>query len=426
MGRLVKSRKDGPLSSGGFVGRFCDNIPEPLAGVSELRLRHAYQYKLYLNESLDSEINQFKSYKSQFGGQALLLSILDRIMVGKNSFRLKFYYHLMAAISAVIIFIIILWFAKEFDLLTGWLMVISFSLFCYPTLYAKSLWWILWAYYIPFLMFLWMLRKEELSLRNLSYGNFIVVGFCSMIIKIFFNGFEYITTTFLMPLVPLFYYSIKNKWDARLLFIRFVFSVCGISLAIAISFMLLSFQFFIAGERFEDGLNHIQHSFLKRTQIDKTAGRELAIVQRSKPKLNDVLKYYISQWKDVLKWYISRPDVIRFHNLGVNRVLKIRHFLIIFISISFILIFVIKIIRKKMVPPKIKALIISLWFAIIPPLSWFIVFSQHSLHHMKQDPIVWYMPYMFYGIALCGIFLKEILIISSTFLRNYRLRKKRL
>ncbi len=226
MGRLVKSRKDGPLSSGGFVGRFYDNIPEPLDGVSKVLFRHAYQYKLYLNESMDSEVNQFHAYKSQFGGQAFLLSVLDRIMVGKNSFKLKFYYHLMAAMSAVIIFIIILWFAKEFGLLTGWLLVISFSLFCYPTLYAKSLWWVLWAFYIPFLMFLYMLRKEELSLRNFPHGNFIIVGFCSMIIKIFFNGFEFITTTFFMPLVPLFYYSIKNNWDARLLLIRIMFSVC--------------------------------------------------------------------------------------------------------------------------------------------------------------------------------------------------------
>ena len=35
-----------------------------------------------------------------------------------------------------------------------------------------------------------------------------------MIIKIFFNGFEFITTTVFMAVLPLFYYAIKNKWSS--------------------------------------------------------------------------------------------------------------------------------------------------------------------------------------------------------------------
>ncbi len=410
IGRLVKSRKNGLLSSGGFVGYFIDNIPDPPAGISESRFLHAYQYKLYLNESLSSEFNHFQTYRSQSGGQAFFLGVLDRIILGKNSFKLAFYYHLMAAISTIIIFLIILWFAREFGLFTGWLLVISFSLFCYPTLFAKSLWWILWAFYIPFLLFLYMLRKEELLQSQFSNTYFIMIGFCGMIIKIFFNGFEFITTTFFMALIPLFYYGFKNRWDNKRLFNRLFFSILGISLAIAISFMLLSLQFVFAGDSFGDGLKHIEESYLKRTQMGKSDDPQvIALEQGVKGNLDEILKYYILY-----------PVAVDFRNYGINRVVRIKYFIILFMISSFMLIYSKKIFGKKEVSSSLRALIITLWLAIIPPLSWFVIFKQHSIIHQVHNPIVWYMPYMLYGVALSGIFLKETILRISVMGKNWR------
>jgi len=46
---------------------------------------------------------------------------------------------------------------------------------------------------------------------------------------------------------------------------------------------------------------------------------------------------------------------------------------------------------------------ILLWNSILAPLSWFVLFKGHSFVHKQQDPIVWFMPFMFYGIGLLGI-----------------------
>ena len=397
MGRLVKSSKDGLLSSGGFIGHFPDNIPDPPDGVSSVRFKQAYQYEIYLEKDYYNKYNNYSSYNSQLGGQGIFLGILNKIIQNKNVHKLKFFYFLMAAISTIVIFSIILWFTKEFGLITGLVLVISFSLFCYPTLYAKNLYWALWSFYIPFLIFIWILRKEDLYQKNLSYMKFFFLGLIGIIIKIFFNGFEFITTTVFMTLIPLYYYGIKNKWDIKLLLNRTIFSSLGILVAILISFVLLSIQFVVAGQSFEDGLKHIQKSFLKRTQLvgARTPG-EMRILARSDTSVRGVLQYYT-----------SRPVVVDLTRLGVKTIIRQKHILILFTLISIFIIFMYKFRRNTIMPKKIKALIITHWLSIIPPLSWFILFRQHSIIHKVHTPIVWYMPYMFYGVAISGVFLKE-------------------
>ena len=399
LGRLAKSRRDGLLSSGGFVGRFYGNSPDLPAGVDARRFEHAYQYKIYLDESMDSNSDNFYPYKSHFGGQALVLSVLDRVIGGDNSFKLAFYYHFMSAMSAIMISLIIFWFAKESGLFTGWLLIISYCLFCYPTLFAKSLWWALWAFYIPFVFFLYMLRREELVLKQFSNANLFAIGFFAMMIKMFFNGFEFICTVGFMTLVPLVYYALKNRWNYRLFLIRAVSSIFGISVAVLTSCLLLCMQFTLVDEKFGDGVAHLHDCFLRRTGIGNTVtATEVELEQRGQTNLSSILKYYV-----------SAPVVVDLNSLGIKPTISTGPLLILFNSVAVLLFFVEVVCKRNTTCHSIKALIVSQWFSIIPPLSWFLLFKQHSFIHKPQDPIVWYMPYMFFGIALCGVSLRRII-----------------
>jgi len=264
VGRLVKSRKDGLLSSGGFVGRFYD-IPNPPANIEKTHFSHAYQYKIYFDESFGNRLKRFGTYNSQSGGQAFVLGILDRIIPGTNAFKLKLFYRIMALLTTLAVLLIIFWFYREFGVFTGWFLVFCFALFSYPTLYAKSLYWITWAYYIPFLFILYSFYKEDFSATKLTFLAIFLLSFFGMFIKIFLNGFEFIASTAVMTTIPLFYYSIKNRWGFRKFIYRAIAVGGGVALSMIVSLILLSFQFVLAGKTFSDGLYHIYSSFLKRT-----------------------------------------------------------------------------------------------------------------------------------------------------------------
>ncbi len=252
VGRLVKSRKDGLFSSGGFVGRFYD-FPSPPDKVDPRYFSHAYQYKIYFDESFDNKLKRFGKYYSQSGGQAFVLGILDRIIPGKNAFKLKLFYRIMALLTTLAVLLIIFWFYREFGVFTGWFLVFCFALFSYPTLYAKSIWWVLWAFYIPFLLILYLLYREDVANLKLSLRLIFFLSFCGMFIKIFFNGFEFISSTVIMTTIPIFYYATKNKWEFTKLIYRLLAVGGGVALSCIVSILLLLFQFVLTGKTFYDG-----------------------------------------------------------------------------------------------------------------------------------------------------------------------------
>lgn len=53
-----------------------------------------------------------------------------------------------------------------------------------------------------------------------------------------------------------------------------------------------------------------------------------------------------------------------------------------------------------------KALAVTATISILAPLSWFVIFAQHSHTHLVIDNIVWYMPYFLYGYCVIGVALQ--------------------
>ena len=48
------------------------------------------------------------------------------------------------------------------------------------------------------------------------------------------------------------------------------------------------------------------------------------------------------------------------------------------------------------------ALIAATWFSVLAPLSWLVIFKAHAQVH-SLDVIVWHMPFIPFGFALCGL-----------------------
>jgi hypothetical protein len=58
---------------------------------------------------------------------------------------------------------------------------------------------------------------------------------------------------------------------------------------------------------------------------------------------------------------------------------------------------------------KITALIGATWFAILAPLSWFVIFKAHSYIHTHMNAITWHMPFTLFGFALTGFVISNIM-----------------
>jgi hypothetical protein len=48
-----------------------------------------------------------------------------------------------------------------------------------------------------------------------------------------------------------------------------------------------------------------------------------------------------------------------------------------------------------------------MWFSLLAPLSWFVIFKAHSYIHTHMNFIVWQMPFTFFGFAACGLLVER-------------------
>ena len=80
------------------------------------------------------------------------------------------------------------------------------------TVFGKNLWWSLWAFYLPMIVVLYDLKRRRVP-ANRQLIRFGILIFIAVSIKCFINGYEYITTTLIMMLVPFVYYVILDKWS---------------------------------------------------------------------------------------------------------------------------------------------------------------------------------------------------------------------
>ena len=203
---MVKSRQDGIFSAGGLNGwgtaksTDAEWIPSTALGPQYT----AYLYKL--------SFEKFSTYNSQPGGQGMIFSLLDRLIPLSPESKLRLFYVLTALLSAGALTFIVSWFYEEFG---GWVaifVIVSAVLSQWLTVFGKNLWWSLWAFYLPMIVVLYYLKRRRVP-ENRQFIRFGILIFIAVSIKCFINGYEYITTTLVMMMVPFVYYVILDKWS---------------------------------------------------------------------------------------------------------------------------------------------------------------------------------------------------------------------
>ena len=149
---------------------------------------------------------------------------------------------------------------------------------------------------------------------------------------------------------------------------------------------------------YQDVLNYLIFTWNKRTY-----GHDALLGSPSAASLNPVRKE-LGVWGTYLNGYaFSLSTHLRINSFILKDIVDGQY---LFLIILFVLATIIFLIAH---PPSEKtvtsrtgvALIIAFWFSILGPLSWFVVFRDHTQHTLL-DFIVWQMPYTLYGFALVG------------------------
>lgn len=375
-GRLMESERSGLFSYSCLTGMLKKRSSD-----KEFKQNAINQFNLLKNPSKRENFKAFYVYKSQTGGQGIVYSIFNKVSPFDLIINIEILKSITLLLNAFIFSLIIGWCKRNFGLITALIVLIFIAFSSWIWLFSASLWWCLWAFYIPFLT---MLLGLEFIKSNPN--KILLLTFASLFLKCFFNGYEYITTTLIAVFVPIVYYYIKENKKIKDFVIFSFKTTIVLLLGIVINMLILLIQLKQLKGSFSEGFNHIIYSYNTRTSSVVIEGKT---AEFSSNMYVQILLKYLSG--DLFSWI--QP--------------KVPFILLIFLifSTSFLLL---KIDFKKH-----KAIVFSTWFSIIAPVSWFLLFIQHSNIHYHLNFIVWYIPFLPLGILCFGI-LMTIFIESLT------------
>ncbi len=390
MGRMVKSRQDGIFSAGGLNGWGTAKSPDAEWIPPTERTP---QYTAYLH---NLSFENFSTYNSQPGGQGMIFSLLDTLIPFLPQIKLQIFYVLTALLSAIALTFIIDWFYEEFGLLSATFVIASAVLSQWLTVFGKNLWWSLWAFYLPMIVVLYFLKRHRIP-ENRQIIRFGILIFIAVSIKCFINGYEYITTTLIMMMTPCIYYAVLDKWRRQQCLKWTLAAGIGTGVAVLLSMLMLCFHGAVK-DGFIGGIAHVIWSFGKRTYGDAENFPPIYAASLEAGTIGVVITYMNGVFFDLNNYLsVSNSFVSKF-------LLKIRYYylIVLFVVMSVLLVFRS---NKKMVKEQSQhyvALICTMWFSILAPLSWFVIFKAHSYIHTHMSFLLWQMPFTFFGFAVFG------------------------
>jgi len=363
LGRMVESRQKGIFSDGALLGRgpidpyvaFGDRVPFPY----------------------------YITYNSQIGAQGILFGTLDRLTPFLLAYQKVALFRVLASLlSVTMLTLIVLWFYREHGLTVALFVLGSAVLSSWLTLFGKTMWWSLWAFYLPMAAMMLCLGRSRPALWRIGS-----LAFATVFVKCLFNGYEYITTTLVMMVVPIFYYGIVYRWRLRGWMASLSAASAAACLAILLSFVVLCLQIAAVKGHFSDGVSHIVASFAKRSH-GNPANFDPKLSDSLNAKTADVVRTYLNGSFCGIKWL---PTATYSRLIGL------------FLAATGIACFCGQRALDENSRRKAVALLCATWISICAPLSWFIVFKAHSQIHTHMNFIVWQMPFTLFGFAVCGL-----------------------
>ena len=389
--RLVKTRQDGFLSAGGFMGLGDTEAWNALSAT------HRHQYKTYLE---NDAFRTYLVYKSNPGFQGFVYGTLDQILNIPENQKLKLFRGLTALASAAVFGLMFAALVLEFGYLSGIFMLLFSAFSMWIVLPAGSIFWDFWAFFLSFLASAFLLAQ---SARENRYDERKIHGiiFITFLMKILFSGFDITTTVMVMTTVPFVYYGIASQWDRKAFLTRFIKIGVVISAATLTGLLILAAQIFANDGSIRSVLQYVENRFASHA-----AGS-------SALELGEHFQATDISTLEVIGKYLAMPAITRqFQNTTVQVLYWQIIVLFLLCTVTYLLIYRLK--RHSDYPRKAVALIAATWYSILAPLSWFVLFKPHAIIHTHVNTMGWQMPFVLLGFALCGYIIQDLFKAKSS------------
>jgi hypothetical protein len=389
-GRLLKSRRDGILSSGGLSG---------WAVPADRYYQRLKPWDLYAANIQDLQFGDFGTYNSQIGFQGILFSLFDQLTGLSPEQNLTLFRAWTSLLSALALTAVIVWFFAQFGLLVSSAVLFSTVVSQWPTVFGRNLWYSMWAFYVPMLAGMYVLAREERTGRYSNRRTAVCI-FGAMFIKCLFNGYEYITTTLVAIVVPFVYYAVRDRWAIPKTVRRVLSAALGACGAVITSLVILFAQVWAVSGNPMAGIDVTWFAFAKRTYGSPSSLPPEYQGSLTANPVDVVLKYFKGTAFDLTNWIQGGSWWWQKYVLRIRFVYLVFLFLLATLLLSRWLS-----VAERGSPSARKgvALIRATWFSILAPLSWFVVFKAHSDLHTTINFITWHIPFTLFGFALCGL-----------------------
>ena len=350
------------------------------------------QHQMYLDGTSKEHYNP---YFSQPGGQAWVFIALDKLTNKQPEEKLQLYRWITGFSSAFILSLLLSWLLK----VGGWgaALVAGVSMVYSPwlTVFGANLWWFFSSFFIP--MAITALATGRASSPKLKMWFFL--SGLGIFIKGFLTGFEYISTTLVMAQIPLILDLVRRNDSLQCSLARLLASCFGSIAGAVLTILLLCIQISIYRGDTMAGLDHILHSYQKRSSGAKenlnrhyNYGLEADVEEIVKGYRQgvcfDLDSKPLRERKDHSEDSFMRP--FRYDDLiSTLKILSLVWLVwaMLFSSIRWALI----------------SFLLATWCSLLGPLSWFIIFKGHSSVHWHMNYICWHMPFSFMVAAMVGI-----------------------
>lgn len=373
VGRLLESKKNGILSHSGLTGYVTDSVH-----IDDYNYNARLQFEIMDNIKNSESYPVFKTYDSHNGGQAILYGVFETISPLRLTTNIKILKIINIGLLSFVFTLLALWTKRNFGIIPCLTLLLFIAASSWIRNFSSSLWWNLWVLYVPFIVGLLYLEKQTIITYK-QEKKLLFFLYLSIVFKCFMTGFEYILTTLVVGFIPILYYYIQLK-KTFLELIRISISYMLIFIgAVLTSLLLLVFQIKQIKGSFSLGVQHVLDTFLRRTADVVIQGKTAEISS--------------NQYIQILLKYIN-GNMFSWSN---NKVPFLLMLLIIFCCCGVLLLTNLS---------KNKAIVISTLVSIVAPLSWYIVFIQHSAMHLHLNYIVWYIPFLPLGFICIGLVLK--------------------
>ena len=389
IGRLVWTGQRGFFADGALLGT--GDAPSPIIGDAEFD----HQYKTYL---ANGQFETYLLYKSQSGGQAWFFSLLDSASPFASAANLRLFRAFTSLLTAATLSALIVWFYLQFGWPAALAVLLTSMISQWLTLFGRNLFYSVWDYFLPMAAALFLLDRES---RGLSWGGmasrqppldrtefrfYLTVGGL-IFFKGFLSGYDFLLPPMGMVATALIYYALKDKWTLARFARRLLLTGLACAVGVLASFLVLAAQIGSVTGNFSDGLLRILNTMGRRTfgaPFDPPASDFFAAGQNS-------------SLLAVIQTVAGKTAIVA----GVRFI----HIFWLFAAVTVLALLVLWLRRGKLGEPSaVRALLATLWISFASPLAWLVVFKAHAYYHPFTTAIIWHMPSMFFGYALCGLF----------------------